>query len=183
MHSTMSEQSVAFRYAKSLIGLAQEKGVLDTVYNDMQLFASTCQENRSLALTLKSPIVKHWKKLEILKALFETRVNPITFSIFEIITQKNREALLPAVATEFNRQYQRLKGIEVAHITTASPLTETQRSQFKTVIAQQTGKTIELSETVDPQLIGGYLLRVGDNQIDNSIKSRLNDLKVQFAQD
>ncbi|WP_420154800.1 ATP synthase F1 subunit delta [Siphonobacter sp.] len=178
----MSDQSVAFRYAKSLIGLAQEKGVLDNVQEDMQLFTQICQTNRDFSLALNSPIVKHWKKLEILKALFQTRVSPVTFSIFEIITKKNRESILPAVAREFNRQYQELKGIQVAHITTASPLTDVQRTQFKAVVSQQTGKSIELSETVDPNLIGGYLLRVGDNQIDNSIKSRLNDLKIQFAQ-
>lgn len=178
----MSDQSVAFRYAKSLIGLAQEKGVLDTVYQDMQLFAQVCDQNRSFTLTLKSPIVKHWKKLEILKAIFQDKVSPVTFSIFEIITKKNREAILPAVADEFSRQYQVLKGILTAHITSASPLTDAQRAEVRTVVASQTGKTVQLAEKVDPTLIGGYLLRVGDNQIDNSIKSRLNDLKIQFAQ-
>ncbi|MFT4033476.1 MAG: ATP synthase F1 subunit delta, partial [Siphonobacter sp.] len=160
----------------------QEKGVLDTVYQDMQLFAQVSEQSRPFALTMKSPIVKHWKKLEILRALFQSRVSPITFSIFEIITKKNRESILSAVATEFTRQYQKLKGIEVAHLTTAAPLTDTQRTEFKSTIAKQTGKQIELAEKVDPQLIGGYVLRVGDTQIDNTIKNRLNTLKLQFAQ-
>jgi F-type H+-transporting ATPase subunit delta len=178
----MSEQSVAFRYAKSLIGLAQEKNVLDTVYQDMQFFSRTCRENRSLILALQSPVVKHHKKLDILTALFKGRVSEVTFSIFEIMTRKNREALLPAVAEAFNEQYRELNNIQTAHVTTVTPLTAAQRTQFEQQIASATGKAVELREKIDPSLIGGYLLRVGDRQVDASIKHRLNELKVRFTQ-
>jgi F-type H+-transporting ATPase subunit delta len=178
----MSEQSVAFRYAKSLIGLAQEKDVLDIVYQDMQFFSQLCHENRQLVLALQSPVVKHYKKLDILTALFKDRVSPVTFTIFEIITKKNREAILPAVAEAFNEQYRELKNIQTAHVTTVTPLTEAQRTQFSQQIASATGKSVELREKIDPRLIGGYVLRVGDRQVDASIKSRLNDLKVRFTQ-
>jgi F-type H+-transporting ATPase subunit delta len=178
----MSEQSVAFRYAKSLVGLAQERGLLDTVYEDMKFFTTVCEENRSFVLALKSPVVKHWKKLEILKAIFQQRVNPVSFTIFDIITKKNREAILPAVASEFLKQYGEIKNIQPAQVTTVSPLTEAQRKEFIKLVADATGKTVELTEKTDERLIGGYVLRVGDRQVDTSVKSRLNELKLKFLQ-
>lgn len=178
----MSEQSVAFRYAKSLIGLAQDKGLLDTVNEDMKFFTTVCEENRQFVLALKSPVVKHWQKLDILNAIFRERVNPVSFTIFDIITKKNREAILPAVAAEFQKQYAELKNIQKAYVTTVAPLTEAQRSEFVKLIADATGKTVDLEEKTDERLIGGYVLRVGDRQVDTSVKSRLNDLKLKFLQ-
>lgn len=178
----MSDQTVAFRYAKSLIDLARERGITDTVAADMQLFGQTARESRGLVLALQSPVVKHYKKLEILKALFQKRVDPVTFSIFEILTRKNREGLLPAIAEEFQRQYDDLKGIQKAEVTTVVPLTEAQRKAFIEEVARATGRTVQLHERLNPKLIGGYVLRVGDRQIDASIRSRLNELRVAFLQ-
>ena len=81
----MQESIVASRYAKSVIELAKEQNVLEFVVYDMALFAKVCAENHALVATLKSPIIKHDKKLTILKKLFEGKVNPITISLFEII--------------------------------------------------------------------------------------------------
>ncbi len=86
----MSVSIVASRYAKSLIELAKEQNVLEAVYQDMLLFKDTADKNRGLMLALKSPVVRHEKKLGILKALFEARVNPVSYAIFTIITKKNR---------------------------------------------------------------------------------------------
>ena len=177
----MSLQSVAFRYAKSLIGLASERGVLETVQTDMKFFTEICHQNRDFVLALQSPVVKHQKKLDILKALFENKVSATSFSIFDIITKKNREAVLPAVAEEFQRQYAELKGIQKAFVTTVTPLTDDQRKAFTKTITDATGKTVELVESLDETLIGGYVIRVGDRQIDTSIKNKLNDLKLKFA--
>ncbi|WP_044173206.1 ATP synthase F1 subunit delta [Flectobacillus major] len=178
----MSEQSVAFRYAKSLIGLATEKGVVDIVHEDMKFFDQVCDENRQLVLALKSPIVKHVQKLAILTAIFKDKVNPITFSIFEIITKKNREKLLPAIAEEFQRQYELYKNIQKVEVTTVSPLTDAQRAEFIRVVSEATGKTVKLVEKIKPELIGGYILRVNDRQVDTSVRTRLNDLKLAFLQ-
>lgn len=178
----MSEQTVAFRYAKSLIGLAQEKGLLDRVNEDMKLFTQVCEDSRAFTLALKSPIVKHWKKLAILNDIFRDKVHPVSFSIFDIITKKNREAILPSVAEAFQAQYAELNNIVTAHLTTATPVTDSQRKQFVKIVADATGKKVELKEKLDERLIGGYMLRVGDTQVDASIKSRLNDLKLKFLQ-
>lgn len=176
----MSVESVASRYAKSLIELAEEKKVVDVVYQDMLLFNQIAKNNRGLMLALRSPVVRHEKKLGILNSIFKEKVNPVSYTIFEIITRKNRESILDAIAAEYIIQYNAYKGIQKALITTSTPLTAELRDQFTKIVADATGRTVELEEKVDQKLIGGYVLRVGDRQIDASIKSRLNELKLEL---
>ncbi|MET7254193.1 ATP synthase F1 subunit delta [Dyadobacter jiangsuensis] len=177
----MSVSIVASRYAKSLIELAKEQNVLDTVYQDMLLFKETADQNRGLMLALKSPVVRHEKKSGILKGLFKERVSPVSFAIFDIITKKNREAILDEIAVEFIKAYNVYKGIEKATVVTPTPLTDELRKQFTDIVAKATGKTVQLAEKVDNALIGGYVLTVGDRQIDASLRSRLNELKLQLV--
>ncbi|MBP6385344.1 MAG: ATP synthase F1 subunit delta [Pseudarcicella sp.] len=178
----MSEQSVAFRYSKALLELAKEKNIVDTVYQDMCYFDQVCDENRSLVLALKSPVVKHLKKLSILSDIFKEHVNPVTFSIFEIITKKNREKLLPAIAEDFKRQYVDWKNIQKTTVTSAIALTDEQKNEIIKKVADATGKQVDLTEKIDASLIGGYVITIGDRQIDTSVKKKLNDLKLSFLQ-
>ncbi|MGV3559441.1 ATP synthase F1 subunit delta [Larkinella arboricola] len=176
----MAESTVAFRYAKSLIDLAQEKEKVEEVYKDMAFFRDVVRQNRDLMLALKSPVVRHDRKMAVLRAIFESRVNPLSFTIFNIITKKNREGIMDVIADEFIRQYNELKGIQKVQVITTVPLTDELRTEFINVVAKATGKQIELEEKIDPKLIGGYILRIGDRQIDASIRSRLAELRLNF---
>jgi F-type H+-transporting ATPase subunit delta len=107
-------------------------------------------------------------------------VHPVTFSIFEIITRKNREEVLYEVAKAFHELYNRYKNIHVAHVTTTFPLDDSLRARFRQMAGETLGKKVELEERIDPDLIGGFILRVGDRQIDQSIKSKLQKLEQEF---
>ena len=176
----MSDIRIASRYAKSLLDLAIEKGVLEEVNNDMQLFAETLESSRELSLLLKNPIVTNDKKRSILTKIFGGKFHSMTKTFFDIVSRKNREASLPAVAEEFHRQYNAYKGVVAAEVVTTFPLTDDLRRQFKAMVVKISGKEVELSERIDKSLIGGYILKVGDKQIDESISSRLTELKEEF---
>lgn len=178
----MSDLRVASRYAKSLIDLAQEKGVLEQVHEDMQLFAKTVKDSRDFKLFLTNPIIKHGKKLVVLKNIFTGKVSDMTLRFFLLITEKNREAILENIAQQFIGQYNLLKGIEKAQVTTAVALNPESRAQLNQKVAQLTGKTIQLEEKVDPSIIGGFLLRVGDKQVDDTIRTSLRTLKNKFKE-
>ena len=125
--------------------------------------------------------VRAEKKNSVMKAVFASRLNALTMAFFQIIANKNREAIIDAIADQFVIQYERLKGVERATIITTMPLTDPLREQFKAIVMKNTtGKSVELEEKIDPKLIGGYILRVGDQQIDGSIRSQLNDIRLQF---
>jgi F-type H+-transporting ATPase subunit delta len=177
----MAESVVAYRYAKSLIDLANEKKVVDEVSQDMALFKQICDENRQFLVVLGNPIVRHEKKLGILKKVFENRVNPVTFSIFNVLTKKNRESLIYAIADEFQKIYNDQNGIQQATVISSTALTDEQRKQFTKVVADATGRKVELEEKVNESLIGGYILKVGDTQVDTTVRKKLNDLKLKLA--
>ena len=179
----MTDNRVANRYAKSLIELAIEKGVVEKVHKDMLMFSELCQSNRDFLLMLKNPIINHGKKRKILYKLFEGKVDPSTLAIFDIITRKNRELYLPAIAEEFVNQYRTYKGIEKAVVTTPFPLTDKLRAEFKKMVAERTGKLVELVEKVDPELIGGFVLKIGDRLMDNSVQYKLKSLSYEFDDD
>lgn len=177
----MAVATVAARYAKSLLDLAQERGLIETIHKDMQFFKETVAKNRPLLLMMKNPIVRAEKKNNIIKAVFENRLDAMTMAFFQIIAKKNREAILDAIAEEFINQYNKLNHIERATVITTVPLTPVLREKFKAMVLQTTGgKVVELEEKIDNKLIGGYILRLGDRQVDESLRSQLNDLRLQF---
>jgi F-type H+-transporting ATPase subunit delta len=177
----MAVATVAARYAKSLLDLAQEQGLTETMYKDMLFFKNTVAQSRPLMLMLKNPIVRAEKKSAVIKAAFTNRVNPVTMAFFDIIAKKNREGIMDAIADEFVSQYDKLKGVQRASVVTTVPLTALQRDQFKAMVMRTTGcKLVELEEKLDSNLIGGYVLKLGDRQVDGSIRSQLNDLRLKF---
>ena len=178
----MSELRVASRYAKSLLDLAEERGELEQVKQDMDLFSKTLSENRDLRLLLRNPIVKHDKKLAILRAIFGGKVTVMTEKFFSIVTQHNRESSLVFIGDEFLKQYNLLRGMQVAQVTTAAPLDAPTRLQLVQLVREQTGlPKVTLQEQVDEDLIGGFVLRIGDRLIDDSVSYRLRKLRTEFS--
>ncbi len=179
----MADQRVAARYAKSLLDLGKEMGTLDAVKDDMDLLSKTVAESRELRLLLRNPIVKHDKKLAILTAIFKGKVSDVTMRFFTILTQKNREAALEGMGTEFQVQYNAMAGIQMAEVTSATPLTPASRAEIEKLVTQQTGLTqVKLTEKVDADLIGGFVLRVGDQQIDDSVRTSLRKMRISLQE-
>jgi len=149
----------------------------------MQMFDRACRTNRQFATMLKNPIIKHEKKKDILEALFKGKVNPLTLAIISMLTRKNREPLLPAIAHEFHNAYNEYKGIERAAVTTTIAVDAKLKGEIEGIVKKlSTKKQVELVEKIDKDLIGGFILNVGDRQIDASIKSKLKTLKVTFSE-
>ena len=178
----MSEIQVASRYAKSLIDLAQEQNALEPVKNDVLMFIETLRNNSTLQAVLKNPIISPDKKNKILVELFSSRVHPVILAFFKIVVNKGRSEILYVTAKEFINEYNLRKNIVKATITSAAPLSEQNRRQVEEVVKESTKGEVILTAIVDPKLIGGFILNVGDKQFDTSISGKLHDLKKQFDQ-
>lgn len=173
---------VAYRYARSLMELARDKGQLDAMLADMKLVESTSEENRELVVLLKSPVVKADAKERILMAIFAEKVGEITRQYLSILVRKGREALLPDVAAAFGELFQEDQNVITALVQSAVPLDANSRAQVLALAEKQhPGKTIDLQEKVDPLLIGGLSIRIGDEQYDGTVKRRLADLRREFS--
>lgn len=178
----MNVAPVAYRYARSLMELALEQGTLDVANADMALIANTCTASRELTVLLSSPVVKADKKADVLEKVFAGKVSEITNRFIGILVRKGREGLLPQVAAAFTELYKQHKGIVTAEVTSAVPLTDDTRKRVQELAnAKFPGKSIELTEKVDPALVGGLTIRIGDEQYDGSVSRRLNDLRREFS--
>jgi len=178
----MSEIQVASRYAKSLIDLAEEQNALEAVRTDMEFFLRTLRENPTLKAVLKNPILGPDKKSGILTQLFSSRLHPMIMSFFAIVVRKGRSEVLFETAKEFINAYNIRKNIVKATVTSAAPLSQENIKQVEQVIKESTHGEIILTARVDPSLIGGFVLKVGDKQFDTSISTQLNKLKKEFSQ-
>ncbi len=179
----MAESRVAYRYVKSLLQLAVEQKALEEVHTDMQLFSRVCQQSRSFTLMLRNPVIRHDKKKEVLMALFKGKVHSLTLAIFDIITRKNREPLLPEIARQFHQAYNDYKGIVSATLQTAIEPDSKLMAEFEKLIKAISKKSqVELHTKVEPEMIGGFVLTVNDKQIDASVSNRLKALERELTQ-
>lgn len=168
------------RYAKSLLEFAQEQDRVEEVKKDMDYIIEVIEASREMRILLKSPIITGDKKLAIFKEVLGATISEISMTFIKIILTKGREAELEGIAYGFRNIYRQYKGIEEATVTSAHPLTDGQREEIRTKLVGVTGSTIEIQEQVDPSIIGGIKIRVGDKQYNGSIAYQLEQLKRKF---
>jgi F-type H+-transporting ATPase subunit delta len=172
---------VASRYAKALLDLAIEKGQLEAVYSDMLQVKTVCESSREFVTFLNSPIIKSDKKIATLKAVFDGKLNALTSGFFTIVTSKRRESVIPEMANEFIEQYREHKNILTAVITSANGLDAATKEKALELVKAQMNGEVELVEKVDASIIGGFVLKIGDKQLDKSVSRQLLNLKKELT--
>jgi F-type H+-transporting ATPase subunit delta len=177
----MLNPRVASRYAKSLLDLAIEKGQLEQVYNDMLYMQQLTKGSREFLALLRSPIVKGDVKIRAVNAVTNGKISEMTTAFTQLLINKTRESVLPEVITSFVQQYKQKKNINIVKLTTAVPVSDA----VKNAIIEQVKKTsnmqnIELEASVDPNVIGGFVLQAGDKLIDATVAYDLKNIARQF---
>jgi F-type H+-transporting ATPase subunit delta len=177
----MRDIKVASRYAKSLLKIAIEENSLEDLHNDMVLVNDVCVNNKELTLLLQSPIIKTDKKTAIMNEIFTGKISTIATSFIAIIISKKRAGILGDIAASFIETYKLHKNIKTAQVTSAIPLSLAQKEKvIATLKASNDTESVDLKEIVDPSIIGGIIIKVGDQQVDESIKRKLTDLEMEF---
>lgn len=179
----MLENKAASRYAKSLIDLSNEQNALEEIKNDMVLLDQVIDQNPELEAILKNPIVPLDKKAGILENVFGAKVNPVTKAFLNLVVKKGRSEIVFGTAKAFVQQYNVIKGIVTAEVSSATELTDANRTEIVAIVKKEVGaKEVVIKEKINDKLIGGFILKVGDKQFDASIANGLNKLKKEFAQ-
>ena len=175
----MAGTRAAIRYAKAVLSLAKDQNTAEAVNIDMKQIATAIAKSDDLNVMLQNPVVRSSTKKKALLAVFNNS-NIITINLIDVLITNKRLSLLGEVALKVNQLYDKLKGTEVAMVTTAIPLTDNLKSKVLAKAKELTGKDVEIKNIVDQSIIGGFILRIGDVQYNASITNKLNKLKREF---
>jgi F-type H+-transporting ATPase subunit delta len=176
----MKGSKVASRYATALLEIAIEQNKIDQISGDMQFLLETSKETRDFQLLLDSPIVKGDKKIAIFTEIFG-QFEDASMSFLKLITENGRENFLPSIAEAFDIQVKEYKGIVPVLLISAVELDASTKKKILDKVDQSVDGQLEVTELIDESLIGGFIVRMGDKQIDASVASQFNDLKQRLT--
>lgn len=175
----MNESRAAIRYAKAVLDLAVDSKVTDAVEADMRDIVSTISNSKELQGMLGSPVVNGLEKKTALKEIFKDK-HAITEGLLNILVDNKRIPMLVDVASKYIVLNEQLKGEGVAYVTTAVPITTGLENEILEKVTKLTGNKVVIENKVDENIVGGFILRVGDLQYDASIANKLSNIKREF---
>lgn len=179
----MKNLRVSNRYAKALLGLAEENNFSEQAFKDMKLVYDSLESSKELQTVLKSPIIRIAKKMNILKALFGDRLHPVSMHYLNIITRKRRASLIMGIAFEYMNIYRDSLDIETVTLITAGEINDDLIARAKKIASTLTPRTnIEFKHVHDPSAIGGFILKIGDLLYDASVKRKLSTIKKRLLE-
>ena len=177
----MRNPRLATRYAKALLDFSIEKKQEDVALADIKWLDAVCTSNKDFLNLLKSPIIKAETKNKIVKQVATGNISELTLSFLTLLITKGREISLKEICGAFITQYNTLKNIHVATLTTASIISDKVKQAIVNKVKQVSGQdNIQLIEKINPALIGGFVLELGDKMIDASIAHDLHVVAQQF---
>ena len=170
----------AIRYATAILDLSDSKGVTEIVNNDMKSIASTIKGNEELNTFIQNPTIKVEVKEKALLEVFATADN-VTKGLLHLLFENKRFEILDVIATEYSRLFDIKNNVEVAKVTTAVAMDAALEAKVLAKIATLSDKKITIENIVDPAIIGGFILRIGDQQYNASVANRLQVLKRELS--
>lgn len=170
----------ALRYAKAILDLGKKQGTDTEINDNMKMIVATISESSDLDSMLKSPVIKASDKSKVLHALFDDKVNNITKGLFNLLAENKRMIMLEQIAKQYSVIYDFHKKMQIATVTTAVALTNELEAKIQDKIVAITGNKATIDNIINPEIIGGFILRVGDVQYDASISNQFNELRREF---
>lgn len=176
----MLTSKVAKRYAQGLLDFTQESGNTATVFGEMKDVVKIINDSKELKNFFASPIIDAKKKVNAANAIF-AQFSLVSRNLISLVIKQGRESHLQDIAQEFINKVEDLQGVQRVILTVASELSQKNVDDIvkSTSLVDQT-KNYDLKIIVNPEILGGYILRVGDQQVDTSVKTKLSQVKKEF---
>lgn len=173
----MINKAVARRYAHAFFVLVQEKNLLDRAEEDLKLIAAGVKGNQQLKDVLAHRLIPAEEKKELAKAIFGAGVLPETLNFLGLTIDKRRELYWEEIAEEFAKLADGVRNLSTAQVISAVEMTKEDLTELERKLAKVTGKNIKVNVTVDPAILGGLIVKIGDEVMDGSVQKRLELLK------
>ena len=171
---------IARRYAKALFELAVESREIDSIEKDFEAISGILEQQDEFKAFLENPLINEHRKYQVVQELFKDKLDAITFNFVLMVTEKKRIELLPAIIEEFRHFILKHRNMVEGELVSAVSLDSEQADKIKTNIETLIGKSVLLKEDVDEEIIGGFVVKVEDLVIDNSIRYQLNKLREKL---
>lgn len=181
--SSSPVSGVAERYALSLFELAREEGSIETVESELVAFQGLIDDNADFRRLVESPAFTSDEQLGAISAIVaKVKANPLTGNFLKVIASNRRLFVLPGIVRSFRAMAAEHRGEVEAEVVSAHPLSEAQRRELAAALGSHAGKTVTMRESVDPSILGGLIVRIGSRQIDTSLRTKLNSLKLALKE-
>jgi F-type H+-transporting ATPase subunit delta len=169
-------------YARAVFEMAQAEGVVSRVEEELFRLRELLKTNPDLFEFLKDPNIQHEGKRKALGDLFQGRVHPLVLNTLITLSDQDRAGRVLHVIEEFSAQVARATESVSGEATTAIPLEEATLNRLATELSRITGKRVQLFQKVDPSILGGAIIKVGEQIIDGSLRRKLDQIKERLAQ-
>ncbi len=176
----MNESKISVRYAKALFSEGKDANSLDLLKKDIELLYQSIHEIPELQHIIESPVIKASEKINIFKKAFKDLFSPLTITFIILVLENRREEFLAGIARYFLSLLRTEQNIQSAEFITATAINKNIRKSVIRLISKKFKTDVDLHEYVDKSIIGGFILRVGDEQIDASIATKLNNIKKEL---
>lgn len=173
---------IANRYAEALFQLSEEENITKEIYNELHDVVEVIKNNKELDNVLKSPLVAKIEKTQLIEALFNNKINNDLKNFLKILVEKGRISSLKSIELTFKELLNDKHNIIEGTVISAIALTEKQVKELEEKLSKKYNKNVTLENEVDQSILGGVLVRLGNTQIDGSVKTRLNNIKDQLTQ-
>jgi len=176
----MADFQIARRYASALFEIACEHDIQEEVWQDLQSLAILIEQSPELADVIVNPLLGIDRKSALLDSLFKGKINTLSYQFILFLEEKRRINLIAACCQAIDELYHDYKGIIRVNIISAIAMEPNQIAEIKKVLQNKFEKDIESQQHVDPSLLGGFKLIIGDKVIDFSLLSQLNRIKKRI---
>lgn len=177
----MNNYRINTNYAKALFLLASDRGRADEVANDMRLIGHVTAENRELGVVFANPTVRGDKKAAIMQDLFGAHVSEETMAFLRFVVRKNRSVNLRGISDAYMELFRVARGIVLSDLVTHQPIDDTAREEVTRMVAEYTGKQVELHDRTDAKMLGGFKLEFDHKMYDARIRTKIRKLRLAFA--
>lgn len=174
----MNQSKINVRYAKALFASGKESDQIKSLHQDIISIHTLCSESGDFVHFLENPIISTSQKKEIFLKLFKDHISELALRFILLITENNRELEIPGICRNFIDLVRADQGILPASVTTTEKLSRGIFEQIREILVKETGKEIELTEKINPAIIGGLILRIEDQQYDGSIATQLQKIRT-----
>lgn len=173
---------IANRYAEALFQLSEDENITKEIYNELHNVVETVKNNKDLDNVLKSPLVAKIEKVKLIESLFNNKINNNLKNFLKILVEKGRISSLKSIELTFKQLLNDKNNIIEGTAISAIPLTDKKVKELEEKLSKKYNKNVTLENKVDQSILGGVLVRLGNTQIDGSVKTRLDNIKDQLSQ-